>query len=170
CRGPCPRPPTTWMSWSPSAAWPTCAASPDPSATRRSPDSGTTRRLLLRPGDLARSIRSRRFDIRRRDECLMRRTPFSHHLLTVLLLLGMIAACGPTGVSAERHKLYRIPTSSWRPGDPALLALATETLTAGKYGQQLCVWLAAHQQDRHDGRRSPGGVRCDGIAFASVPR
>lgn len=72
----------------------------------------------------------------------MRRTPSLSHLAAALPLLSMIAACGTTGVSAEGHKLYRIPTSSWRPGDPGLLALAIGTLTAGKYGHEWCVWLA----------------------------
>jgi hypothetical protein len=58
------------------------------------------------------------------------------------LLLTAIAACGSSGTSADGPKLYPVPTSSWRPGDPSLLALAIGTLAAGEYRGRWCPWLA----------------------------
>jgi hypothetical protein len=49
----------------------------------------------------------------------------------------------PAGPSAHGHKLYRVPTSSWRPGDPSLGALAFGTLAGGKYRGHWCPWLRA---------------------------
>ena len=60
------------------------------------------------------------------------------------LLLGAMAASGTGQVPAHGAKLYFVPTSSWRPGDPSLLALAMRTLAAGTYRAQRCVWLVAN--------------------------
>lgn len=64
------------------------------------------------------------------------------------LLLGAVAACGTNQVSAHAGKLYPVPTSSWRPGDPSLLALAMGTLAAGAYRGRWCLWLVAKQGSR----------------------
>ena len=53
--------------------------------------------------------------------------------VSVCLLLSVIAACGTAGASAHGPKLYPVPTSSWRPGDPSLLALTFGTLAEGRY-------------------------------------
>src|SRR5260221_12093248 len=79
---------------------------------------------------------------RTEDGRRMRRTSFLGHLAAVLLLLGMIAACGTAGTSAQGHKLYRVPTSSGRSGDASMLAVKSGTLSAGMYRHKWCVWLA----------------------------
>jgi hypothetical protein len=61
--------------------------------------------------------------------------------LSACLLLGMVTACGTAGVSADGHKLYRIPTSSWRPGNPSQDALMIGTLASGIYKGHWCPWL-----------------------------
>jgi len=45
--------------------------------------------------------------------------------VSTCLLLSVIAACGQLRVGA-RPKLYPVPTSGWRPGDPSLHALRSE--------------------------------------------
>jgi hypothetical protein len=69
--------------------------------------------------------------------------------LAVPLILRMIAACGAgqSGTAAS-PPLLKVPTSSWRPGDPSLLALARGTLQGGYEHGTFCVWLAGR------GRRS----------------
>lgn len=52
------------------------------------------------------------------------------------------------GASAHGTKLYPVPTSSWRPGDPSMLALAMGTLAAGTYRGQWCVWLGGRPGSR----------------------
>jgi len=47
------------------------------------------------------------------------------------------------GPSAHGPRLYRVPTSSWRPGDPSLGALAFGTLGGGMYRGRWCPWLRA---------------------------
>jgi hypothetical protein len=64
-------------------------------------------------------------------------------IVTACLLLGAMAACGTNQAAAHGAKLHKVPTSSWRPGDPSLLALAMGTLAAGTYRGKWCVWLAA---------------------------
>ena len=44
-------------------------------------------------------------------------------------------------VSGHGTTLYTVPTSSWRPGDPSLLALTIGTLGSGRYRGRWCVWL-----------------------------
>ena len=47
----------------------------------------------------------------------------------VSLMLCMIAACGAgQSGTASPPGLLKVPTSSWRPGDPSLTALARGTL------------------------------------------
>ncbi len=58
------------------------------------------------------------------------------------LVLTVIAACETGGTSVHGPKLYPVPTSSWRPGDPSLLALAIGILNAGEYRGRWCPWLA----------------------------
>lgn len=59
------------------------------------------------------------------------------------LLLSVIAACGTSQASAPGARSYSVPTSSWRPGDASLSALAMGKLAAGRYRGQWCVWLTA---------------------------
>jgi hypothetical protein len=61
----------------------------------------------------------------------------------VPLMLCMIAACGGgrSGTAAS-PPLHKVPTSSWRPGDPSLDALARGTLQGGYERGTFCVWLA----------------------------
>lgn len=63
--------------------------------------------------------------------------------LTSVMMLGVVAACGagPSGTTASPG-LLPVPTSSWRPGDPSLLALARGTLEGGYKGSRYCVWLS----------------------------
>lgn len=57
-------------------------------------------------------------------------------------MLGIIAACGAgSGGPASAAGLLPVPTSSWRPGDVSLLALARGTLEGGYRGGRYCVWL-----------------------------
>jgi hypothetical protein len=75
------------------------------------------------------------------------------------LLLGAMAACGTSQVSAHGAKLYKVPTSSWRPGDPSLLALAIGTLAAGRYRGHWCVWLVARWGSGREPIVWPAGFR-----------
>ena len=61
----------------------------------------------------------------------------------VALTLCMIAACGAgqSGTAAS-PPLHKVPTSSWRPGDPSLSALARGTLQGGYERGTFCLWLA----------------------------
>ena len=63
----------------------------------------------------------------------------------VTLMLCTIVACdaGHSGTGAS-SSLYKVPTSSWRPGDPSLTALARGTLRGGYERGAFCVWLAGH--------------------------
>lgn len=60
-----------------------------------------------------------------------------------MVLLIFIAACGsnPSATSTS-PRLVTVPTSSWRPGDPALEALVTGSLQSEYKGNQYCVWLS----------------------------
>jgi hypothetical protein len=58
-----------------------------------------------------------------------------------LLAVGLLASCATTGTRSFGHGLHRVPTSSWRPGDPSLDALAIGTLTAGLDRHRWCLWL-----------------------------
>ena len=78
------------------------------------------------------------------------------------LLLGATAACGTSQVPSHGAKLYKVPTSSWRPGDPSLLALAMGTLAAGTYRGQWCVWLVARTGSRRMPIVWPAGFRARG--------
>src|SRR5216684_1311225 len=73
----------------------------------------------------------------------------------VPLMLCMIAACeaGQRGTAAP--PLYPVPTSSWRPGDPSLTALARGTLQGGYERGTFCVWLAG--RGRRDAIIWPAG-------------
>ncbi len=62
-------------------------------------------------------------------------------------MVVLIAACGRAG-ALDGPKLYRVPTSSWRPGDPSRLALAFGTLAAGNYRHKWCVWLVGNESRR----------------------
>ena len=64
------------------------------------------------------------------------------------LLQGTMAACGTSEASSPGAKLHPVPTSSWRPGDPSLLALALGTLAAGPYRGRWCVWLVGRWSQR----------------------
>lgn len=60
-----------------------------------------------------------------------------------MFLLAVIAACGTNpSESNTSANLLPVPTSSWRPGDPALNALAMGTLEGGHQGSRYCVWLS----------------------------
>ena len=64
--------------------------------------------------------------------------------LTSVMMLGVVAACGtgPGGTTASPG-LLPVPASSWRPGDPGLLALARGTLKGGYKGSRYCVRLSS---------------------------
>lgn len=73
--------------------------------------------------------------------CLMRAAESLK--LVSMVLIGAIAACGvkPSDTSTSSH-LLPAPTSAWRPGEPALEALAAGTLEGGYKGNRYCVWLS----------------------------
>ena len=63
----------------------------------------------------------------------------------VTLMLCTIVACDAGhGGSAASSSLYKVPTSSWRPGDPSLTALAGGTLRGGYERGTFCVWLTGY--------------------------
>jgi len=69
----------------------------------------------------------------------MRKWPIT---AAAFLLVGTLAACGTSAASSPgAAKLYPLPTSSWRPGDPSLHALTIGTRAAGPYRGRWCVWL-----------------------------
>jgi hypothetical protein len=63
------------------------------------------------------------------------------------------------GPSAHGPRLYPVPTSSWRPGDPSLSALAFGTLAGGKYRGRWCLWLIAGPGSRPAPVVWPAGFR-----------
>ena len=65
----------------------------------------------------------------------------------------------PAGPSAHGNKLYPVPTSSWRPGDPSMHALAFGTLAGGKYRGHWCPWLSASPGSRPVPIVWPAGFR-----------
>ena len=83
----------------------------------------------------------------------------------VYLLLSVIAACGTAGASAHGPKLYPVPTSSWRPGDPSLLALTFGTLAEGRYRGQWCPWLIGGPGSRRIAIVWPAGFRAQRQPF-----
>jgi hypothetical protein len=52
------------------------------------------------------------------------------------------------GPSAHGPRFYPVPTSSWRPGDPSLTALAIGPLSAGMYRGRWCTWLGSRGSQR----------------------
>ncbi len=80
-------------------------------------------------------------------------------MATACLLVAAMAACGTSEPSAHGAKLYPVPTSSWRPGDPSLLALTIGTLAAGTYRGKWCLWLVARPGSRRIPIVWPAGFR-----------
>jgi len=74
----------------------------------------------------------------------------------VSLMLCMITACGAgqSGAAASPG-LLKVPTSSWRPGDLSLEALARGTLRGGYERGTFCLWLAG--RERRDAIIWPAG-------------
>jgi len=75
------------------------------------------------------------------------------------LLFCAMAACATGHASAQGPKLYAVPTSQWRPGDPSLLALAMGTLASGKYHGRWCVWLSGRSGSGREPIVWPAGFR-----------
>jgi hypothetical protein len=73
----------------------------------------------------------------------------------VPLMLWSIVACGAGQSGTVASPLYRVPTSSWRPGDLSLTALARGTLRGGYERGTFCVWLAG--RGRRDAIVWPAG-------------
>ena len=85
--------------------------------------------------------------------------------VSTCLLLSVIAACGTAGASAHGPKLYPVPTSGWRPGDPSLHALAFGTLSQGEYRGKWCPWLIAGPGSRPMAIVWPAGFRAQRHPF-----
>jgi hypothetical protein len=69
------------------------------------------------------------------------------------------------GPSGHGPRLYPVPTSSWRPGDPSLSALTFGTLAGGKYRGQWCPWLIAGPGSRPTPIVWPAGFRAQRHPF-----
>lgn len=62
------------------------------------------------------------------------------------LLASVAVACGTAhDENAASPRLHVVPTSSWKAGDPSLLARASGTLNGGRVQGAFCVWLTTRR-------------------------
>lgn len=64
-------------------------------------------------------------------------------IAVVVTPMVVLRTSGTDQASGHGAAIYTVPTSSWRPGDPSLLALTIGTVAAGTDRGKWCLWLDA---------------------------